>query len=115
VPALSSDGRARLLALYGGRSLDVLALATDEPPLQKTIDPARSVLAAEVVFALREEFARNLEDIVYRRLMVGLDADQGRSLYEVIAAIAGAELGWSESTRHAQLDALRAYSDSFGV
>ena len=115
VSELSSDGVDRLLALYGGRALDVLALADDEAPLQKTIDPARTVLAAEVVFAIREEFARNLEDIVYRRLMLGLDADQGRSLYEVIAAIAGGELGWSESTRHAQLGALRAYSDSFGV
>jgi glycerol-3-phosphate dehydrogenase len=112
---VSGSGAARLLALYGGRALDVLALAAKEPPLQRAIDEPRGVLAAEVVFAIRYEFARCLEDIVFRRLMVGLDADQGRPLYEVIAAIAGAELGWSEAERHAQLGALRAYSDSFGV
>jgi glycerol-3-phosphate dehydrogenase len=112
---LSGEGAGRLLALYGGRALDLLALASREPPLQKTIDPARTVLAAEVVFAIRQELARNLIDIVYRRLMVGLDADQGRPLYEVIAAIAAGELGWGEVERHAELEALRAYSDSFGV
>ena len=112
---LSAAGSARLQALYGGRVLDVLALAATEPPLQKAIDPARTVLAAEIVFAIRHELARCLEDIVYRRLMIGFDADQGRLLYEVIAAIAGAEFGWSEAERHAQLDALRVYSDSFGV
>ncbi len=73
------------------------------------------MLAAEVVFAVRTEMARTLEDIVFRRLMVGFDADQGRPLYEMIAAIAAAELGWNDAERHAQLDALIAYSDSFGV
>ena len=112
---LSSQGAARLLALYGGRALDVLALAGSEPPLQKALDPARTVLAAEVVFAIREELARRLEDIVYRRLTIGFDADQGRPLYEMVAAIAASEFGWSDEERHAELAALAAYSDSFGV
>ena len=73
------------------------------------------VLAAEVVFAIRAEMARTLTDIVYRRLMVGLAADQGRPLYEMIAAVAASELGWSDEERHAQLEALHAYTDSFSV
>ena len=67
------------------------------------------------MFAVRSEMARTLEDIVFRRLTIGFDADQGRPLYEMIAAIAGSELGWSDAERHAQLEALAAYSDSFGV
>jgi glycerol-3-phosphate dehydrogenase len=73
------------------------------------------VLAAEVVFAIREEMARTLIDIVHRRLMLGLDADQGQPLYEVIAAIAAKEFGWDDAERHAAIQALHAYSDSFGV
>ncbi|MDH3409682.1 MAG: hypothetical protein OEN51_09990, partial [Gammaproteobacteria bacterium] len=90
-------------------------LASAAPALRKTIDSAHSVLAAEVVFVIREEMPRTLIDIVYRRLMLGLDADQGRPLYEMVAAIAADELGWSDSERHAQIEALHAYSDSLGV
>jgi glycerol-3-phosphate dehydrogenase len=112
---LSTGGVERMLAVYGGRAIEVLELAQEQPPLQKTIDAGRSVLAAEVVFAVRQEMARTLSDIVHRRLMIGLDADQGRPLYEIIAAIAAAESGWSDPQRHAQLAALTRYSDSLKV
>lgn len=112
--SLSPEGVARLLSVYGGRTLQVLALGKDGP-LARTIDAGRSVLAAEVVFAIREEMARNLTDIVHRRLMVGLAADQGRPLYETIAAIAASEFGWDDAERHARLAELRRYSDSLRV
>ena len=96
----------RLLAIYGGRAIDVVELLNEE---------ASNLIEAEVVFAIREEMARTLIDIVHRRLMIGLDADQGRPAYNEVAAIAAREFGWSGDERALQLDALRAYSDSFGV
>jgi glycerol-3-phosphate dehydrogenase len=112
--SLSEAGVERLLSVYGGRALQVAALGR-EGPLAKTIDAAQSVLAAEVVFAIREEMARTLTDIVHRRIMVGLAADQGRPLYETIAAIAASEFGWDDAERHAELARLRRYSDSLTV
>ena len=110
---LSPRGVERLLNVYGGRAIDVLQLASDEPPLHKAIDADDSVLAAEIVFAIREELARTLVDIVHRRLMLGFRADQGRPLYEMLAAIAADEFNWSDSERHDELRSLHAYSDSF--
>jgi len=112
---LSAPGAERLLNLYGGRAIDLLELANSEPPLQRAIDEHKTVLAAEVVFAIRDEMARTLIDIVHRRLMLGLAADQGRPLYELVAAVAADELGWTDAERHAQIEALHNYSDSFGV
>jgi len=112
---LSASAASRLLDLYGGRVLELLALADSESSLSTSLDEAGNVLAAEVVFAIRTEWARTLEDIVYRRLMTGLDADQGRPLYEKVAAIAAGEFGWDVADRHAALAKLRAYSDSFLV
>jgi glycerol-3-phosphate dehydrogenase len=112
-PDLSSQGVERLLDIYGGRAIDVLQLANAEAPLHKSIDADKTVLAAEVIFAIREEMARTLTDIVYRRLMLGFRADQGRPLYEMLAAIAADEYSWSDSERHEQLRSLHAYSDSF--
>jgi glycerol-3-phosphate dehydrogenase len=55
---LSAKGVERLLSIYGGRAMDLIDLASAEPPLQKAIDAERTVLAAEVVFSIREEMAR---------------------------------------------------------
>lgn len=103
---VSTEEAARLLRVYGGRAIDIVALASDEQ-LQ--------LLEAETVFAIRQEFARTLTDIVHRRMMIGLDADQGRALYERMANAAAEELGWDDAERGAQLEALREYSDSLRI
>jgi glycerol-3-phosphate dehydrogenase len=110
---LSAAGVERMFSIYGGRVIDILAMAEGE--LANSLDERRTVLAAEVAFAIREEFARTLTDIVHRRIMIGLDADQGRPLYESIAAIAADEFGWDDAARDAELQALIRYSDSLGV
>jgi glycerol-3-phosphate dehydrogenase len=103
---VSTEEAARWLRVYGGRAVDVVALANDEQlPL----------VEAETVFAIRTEMARTLTDIVHRRMMIGLDADQGRPMYERIAAAAAQELDWDDAGREAQLAALRQYSDSLRV
>ena len=112
---LSDAGVARLLAIYGGRAAAIARLCSGEPELARTVDPAGRVLAAEVVHAVREEFALSLEDIVFRRIMIGLDPDQGRPLYDEIGAIAAAELGWGPETLRQQLDDLREYAESLRV
>ena len=104
--AVTSEEAQRLLRVYGGRAIEVLALATE------TGSP---LVEAETVFGIRQELARTLTDIVHRRMMVGLDANQGRPLYERIAEAAAREFGWSDAERDAQLDALRQYSDSLKV
>jgi len=63
-----------------------------------------------VVFALRQEFAVNLTDIVHRRLMIGLSADQGLRISEEIAAIAARESNWNNSEKEQQLTDLREYN-----
>jgi glycerol-3-phosphate dehydrogenase len=112
---LSAVGVDRILGIYGGRAVDLLEFAASQPLLEKTIDAAQAVLGAEVVFAIREEMARTLIDIVHRRLMLGLAADQGRPLYEIVAAIAADEFGWDDKERHSQVKTLHAYSDSLLV
>ena len=112
---LTNAGIDRLLGVYGGRAAAIARLCADDVALARTLDDAGRVLAAEVVFAIREEFALSLEDVVFRRMMIGLDADQGRPLYDEIAALAAAELGWSPATLKQQLDELRGYAESLRV
>lgn len=101
----------RLLAIYGRRAESLLALAETSTGFEK-LDEDGTVIAAEVRFAIREEFARTLTDIVYRRLMIGLDPDQGRPMYRRVAELAADEFGWPAERRDEELKKLVAYGDS---
>jgi glycerol-3-phosphate dehydrogenase len=115
IDALSAEGVERLLAIYGGRAAAIVSKAAEESDLLRCIDTEATVLAAEVSFAVKQEFARTLTDIVYRRLMLGLRADQGRKLYEDVARLAAVACNWNDQRRKKELDALRAFSESFRV
>ncbi|MEJ2256142.1 MAG: glycerol-3-phosphate dehydrogenase [Woeseiaceae bacterium] len=112
---LSPAGIDRLIAIYGGRSAALAALCSREPRLARVLDSDARVLAAEVPFAMREEFAAGLDDIVFRRMMIGLDADMGRDLYRDVASLAAAEAGWDPETENRQLALLDAYARSMQV
>jgi glycerol-3-phosphate dehydrogenase len=112
---VSEQGIARILRIYGGRATGICELCESNGLLARAIDGKDTVLAAEVVFAIREEFAKSLTDVVFRRLMIGLDADQGRPLYTAIADIAAFEFGWSVDEKSRQLDELVDYSESLRV
>ncbi len=111
IPSLSAEGVERLLSVYGGRARQIAEIASEELP--QALDDRGRVLEAEVAFAIRHEFARTLADVVYRRMMIGLAADQGRPLYRRAAEIAAAEAGWDDARRDRELAELEAYSDSF--
>ena len=112
---LSGEGVDRLLSIYGGRAAAVAELCSQNPELSRVLGGGGRVLAAEVIFALRDEFARTLEDIVFRRIMIGFDADQGRPMYDEIAALAAAEAGWSQEQTMQQMKDLDGYAQSLRV
>jgi glycerol-3-phosphate dehydrogenase len=115
IDSLSPAGVERLLAIYGGRAATIVSKAGDDADSLRCIDEQATVLAAEVSFAVNEEFARTLIDIVFRRLMLGLSADQGRTLYEEVATLAAAACNWDDDRRDKELHALRAFSESFRI
>ena len=112
---VSEEGIGRLLDVYGGRAAALAALCESEPALAHALDTNGRVLAAEVAFTMRTEFAQTLTDIVFRRMMIGFDADQGRPYFDQVAALAAAETGWSPAQTQQQLEKLEAYAGSLRV
>lgn len=110
VPELSDAGRERLVSIYGGRAASIVELAQSRPDWQAVLGTLRNILAAEAVFAVREELAVTLVDIVHRRMMTGLDADQGEETANEIAGLAAGELGWNDAERKRQLQQLKQYN-----
>jgi glycerol-3-phosphate dehydrogenase len=112
---LTAEGRDRLLGIYGGRSRELLDDIRDGRYPPGTLADGGRVLRAEVAFAIEQEFARSLTDIVYRRLMLGFDADQGRRYYEELADLAAECFGHDDERRTEELARLIRYADSFRV
>lgn len=100
--------RQRLLAVYGSRVARLVELCEGSPELLVGMDSG--FLGAEVAMAVRDEFACTLVDILHRRLMLGLAADQGRAAAAGVAAIAATELGWDAAQTCQQLAGLTEYN-----
>lgn len=112
---LSSAGIERLLSIYGGRAAGIVDITKSNDGSQATYGDDSAHLLAEISFVIREEFARTLTDIVFRRTMIGFDADQGRPHYEQIADVAASEFNWNDDERATELRILRDYADSLRV
>jgi glycerol-3-phosphate dehydrogenase len=115
LPGLSPEGVSRLVAIYGGRARGIADLTDADLKLAACIDARNTIPAAEVIFVVRQEIPRTLTDVVHRRMMLGLNADQGRPVYEQVARLAAVEFGWSDDEVQAQLRALQDYSESLHV
>jgi glycerol-3-phosphate dehydrogenase len=98
VPKRTAD---RLLALYGRRAADVVAV--DDPELLAEFDHGTGAIGAELVFAVRHEFARTLADVLARRLLLAFEPGHGLESVERAAKILGAELGWDEERRKEEI------------
>lgn len=86
----------RLTRAYGTRANRVLDLVERSPRLGERVVAGRPHLLAEAVYAVRSEMALHVEDILFRRMRVGLEtrsgtADAARRVAEVVAP----ELDWT--------------------
>jgi glycerol-3-phosphate dehydrogenase len=104
---------ARLVSLYGSRATGVLAIADQSPDLREPFDPDSGAIGAEVVFAVREEFALNLVDILMRRTMVGLGPRMAIGADLAAAAVASRYLGWDSTTAEQEIVAYRGFLERF--
>jgi glycerol-3-phosphate dehydrogenase len=97
-----------LLRVYGARAPEVLATATT-PDLREMFDPLTGAIAAEVLWAFREEGARTLADVIARRTMTGWGPDAGIGADVAAAKIARDTLGWDAGKVDMEVDAYRRW------
>jgi glycerol-3-phosphate dehydrogenase len=100
---VSAETMAHLRARYGTRADDILRLIAEEPSLAEPLAPAYPDIAAQVVFAVREEHAVRLVDVLLRRTSLGFTPDQGQAAAFAAAAWMARELGWTSARRDEEL------------
>lgn len=81
------------LYVYGTDRTAVLALRNENKDWGNKLDPRADYLAAEVIWAVRYEMARNVEDVLARRVRVlFLDARMAIDMAPKVAALIAGEL-----------------------
>ncbi|MGB9605326.1 MAG: glycerol-3-phosphate dehydrogenase C-terminal domain-containing protein, partial [Bryobacteraceae bacterium] len=100
-------GSGYLESIYGCRAEEVRALVAQDPELGRPLDPEYPDIAAQVVFAVRQEHCRRVSDFMLRRSLLGFRPDQGLRAVEAVADRMARELGWSAAERDAEVDSYR--------
>jgi glycerol-3-phosphate dehydrogenase len=94
----------RLLNRYGNETLTILDLAASNPELGKRL-PSGKYLGAEVQFAVTNEGALHLDDVLTRRTRLSIESeDRGTEAAPVVAAIMAPLLGWDDVTIAREID-----------
>lgn len=107
-PELDREVIEHLARHYGTRADAVMALADKDPALAEPIAPGRLERRAEVVFATRDEMARTLGDVVFRRTGLGTLGDPGPAALQTVATLMAEALGWSAAQQQEQIRQVQA-------
>lgn len=107
--ATSAVAADHLDTLYGARAPEVRRLIEERPALGERLAPEYPDLAAQVVFAVRQEQCARLSDFLLRRTVMGFSRDQGMAAVDRTAALLAAELGWSAARVTEECEAYRRW------
>ncbi len=94
-PAALTAGIDEWVSAYGTRALELLRLIADRSDDADRLTDGVSTRSAEVRYAVRDEMAVRLADVVFRRTALGSVRHPGRAALEACAAIMAEELNWS--------------------
>lgn len=103
-----SEATAHHLAVkFGSRAIPLLNLTRKDPTLAEPIVPGFSPLRAEIVYAVQEEMASTIDDVLTRRTGLELLSwKAARAAAPLTGALLAKELGWSSDV---QQHAVQAY------
>jgi len=102
------------LAVYGSDAGAIKKLIRDEPVLGEQLNPALPVYGAQVVWAVRSEMARTVEDVLARRTRaVFLNARAAVAMAPAVARIMARELKQDEAWQRSQLAAFGEVANCF--
>lgn len=101
-------------AVYGSDANNIQALIAGDPALGEGLHAALPYVKAEVVWAVREEMARTLEDVLARRTRaLFLNAAAALEMAPIVAQLLARELAWDDQKIHDQLSDFREVARNY--
>lgn len=110
----ASLARQNHLYIYGSDIPKISALQKSEPELKEKLHPDYKYTMAEVVWAIRHEMARTIDDILSRRVrLLFLDARAAIESCEKVARLLATELGHDETWIQRQIVEFKHIANGF--
>jgi len=102
------------LGVYGSDALVIRDLMRAHPPLAERLHPALPYSRAEVVWAVRVEMARSVEDVLARRCRaLILNAAAAVEMAPEVAALMAAELGHDAAWQRREVEAFTQLASQY--
>lgn len=108
---LSENSIEHLVLNYGSEYPEILKYGEENQEFIRPISPDSETLQAEVIYAVREEMAIKLADVVRRRTELGTAGCPEDAVLRVCADLVGHELGWDEQKRQAEIEETKQIYD----
>ena len=109
-PGINFDQIRALIRNYGSLFQEVLKYVDENPAWTKTLGTS-TTLEAEVIYAVREEMAQKLSDVVFRRTDLCTGGYSDKEALHRSAELAARELDWSNERLQQELEEVKqAYS-----
>ncbi|TNE91754.1 MAG: glycerol-3-phosphate dehydrogenase [Deltaproteobacteria bacterium] len=106
---IGEDTAQYLANTYGMRGVDIARMAAADKALSERLVPGRPEILAQVDWAVREELAATVTDVLVRRTQLYYrDHDQGLQAAPVVAARMARLLDWDADTETVRLSDYRA-------
>jgi len=106
----------KALAGYGSDARAIEDLIREKPKLSELLNPALPIRAAQVVWAVREEMARTLDDVLARRTRaLFLNARSALAMAPAVARLMAQELGRDKAWQQRQLSDFQQVAAHFIV
>lgn len=102
------------LAVYGSDAHEVQKLIQTDQTLGQRLHPDLPYVKAEVVWAVRQEMARSVEDILARRTRaLFLNARAAQQMASTVADLMAPELGWDGAAKEKHLAAFHRVASNY--
>ncbi|MEH6306633.1 glycerol-3-phosphate dehydrogenase/oxidase [Olivibacter sp. CPCC 100613] len=114
--AISADREKGHWAVYGSDAAKIKSLITPESGLDEKLHPDYPYVKAEVVWAVRGEMARTVEDVLARRIrMLFLDAKAALEMAPAVAQIMAKELDKDDHWMQEQIIQFNTLANGYKV
>ncbi|MFW5951535.1 MAG: glycerol-3-phosphate dehydrogenase/oxidase [Gemmatimonadota bacterium] len=102
------------LATYGSDAPAIRGIMREAPGLDEPLHPSFATRAGEIVWFVREEMARTVDDVLARRSRsLVLDARAAMEIAPRVAELMAVELGRDEAWQRDQVDAFRTLAEGY--
>jgi glycerol-3-phosphate dehydrogenase len=96
---------ARLVHAHGDQWREVWSLAERDPAMSERVDASRPYLVAELCWAVEEELAFTLADLLVRRVPIAFETrDHGRAAARRVTPLVAGWLGWDADRAAVELE-----------